>query len=1061
MKRLGNLMLILLLLAATLLVVASCGSDVSEIAVNEDGMPQLIYVLGQDVDLSNGVLSVKGKDGDTELPLNSEGVTVTGYDKNTLGEQTLTIAYGGKTTEITVTVVERMVAVDYWADYMLDDTFDNSKGRLKITRDDGTSYTVQLNHPNVTISGFDSAAPADGQKVTATYTVENVTYTATFPINVYQVDEIRFQRPNKVAYNSHDEAIDLAGGYLTLKGNGGTLEKDITLRADMISGFDLSAVTKENSPYNQTITVTYGSKTFTYDIKLTYTDISLIKDNASKFESLDWTGTDTPEVPEELGELALELMELFMNLSAAEQSNIPTSQGMSIARAAMVYGFDVWADNIMEFYDAFAIEYGELVLYCETYEGVEAAMNGLRDDSSDLYRVSPLLIAMMEKFANADIIEGLTFADYPVFDVETCQELALLFEYMLSLHDRFARIPTDWQEKGVEAYAEEIEDACATLLSSDYTGSSFAQIYYLVSAWREKDDAFDILYTYYYAQNDTTTMERLSAIRLPLALEEFFTHISVVIDQANSISQYMVMDTSELLYNYYLAMKVAEEIQNGDDAMIKDLYTTLPVNGMLGADNSTLFYCDMMLEYVRSMEGGFYYYSGGLLGIEKYHALLDKYMEIIVKMFEDVDGSYQDSAAYGEDIETMFGMYLALSSSQQYHFLSTLNACYVTLGLPLLAFDDLSDTELMFTCVFVQLVNEYYREKFTVADAYNDFVITMEIYAKRFAVEGWLDEFKAGMEAVAADYAAMSDADKATFDRYFGDTYRDYQLILKRFQDPVVETDLGEWKDEFDALKEAVLNLEIAYYLMEQSYGVYNMFFTAFERADAIAQNILANAPADIVDAYYHELLYVLEGDTSAEDGTEIGGGGVETTKVEWTYDYVVSTYRALYINYLINFDGNNIYDIYVEYEFAPFMDLCYDILWAYLYSDDDATTLDFDREQVLKALTTFSHLSADAQTMFMLLEGENGYYYLALESFVEQCFTEAAGDVVLKLLTLEQKYIVYVMLQNENSKAELDDTYAQLVEMYAALSGADKASFADMEELYQLNLEKYEALAQ
>ena len=156
MKRLGNLMLILLLLAATLVVVASCGSDVSEIAVNEDGMPQLIYVLGQDVDLSNGVLSVKGKDGDTELPLNSEGVTVTGYDKNTLGEQTLTIAYGGKTTEITVTVVERMVAVDYWADYMLDDTFDNSKGRLKITRDDGTSYTVQLNHPNVTISGFDS-----------------------------------------------------------------------------------------------------------------------------------------------------------------------------------------------------------------------------------------------------------------------------------------------------------------------------------------------------------------------------------------------------------------------------------------------------------------------------------------------------------------------------------------------------------------------------------------------------------------------------------------------------------------------------------------------------------------------------------------------------------------------------------------------------------------------------------------------------------------------------------------------------------------------------------------
>lgn len=1055
MKRFGNAMLILLLLLATLLVVVACGSGVSEIAVHEDGMPQLVYVLGQDVNLSNGVLSVKGKDGDQEIPMDSEGVSVTGFDKNKLGEQTLTVSYGGKTTEITVTVVERMVAVDYFADYMIGDVFDTAKGRLKITRDDGTSYTVQLNHPNVTISGFNSDAPVDGQTVTATYSVEDTTYTATFPINVYQVDEISFQRPNKVAYNSHDDAIDLAGGYLTLKGNGGTLEKDITLREDMITGFDLSAVNKDNSPYTQTVTITYGTKTFTYDIKLTYTDISLIKDNASKFESLDWTGEETPEVPEELGELALELMERFMNLSAAEQSNIPTSQGMSIARAAMEYGFQVWAHNVLEYNDAFAIEYGELVFYSESYEAVEKAMNGLRDTDSDMYRVAPLLLSMMEKFASAEVIPGLTFADYPVFGEDTCVGLSDMFEYMLGLYNQLALIPKDWKEQGVAKFADEIEQACTTILGAEYNNIAFLEIYYSVSGWREGDDAFDILYTYYYEQNDVTTMERLSEIRLPLALEKFFTHVSVVIDQASALSQSLVMDTSELLYNYYMAVRAADEIQQSDDVMIKELYEILPVNGMLGMDNSTLLYCGTVLEYVRSMEGGFYYYSGGLLGIEEYHALMDQYMDVIIKLFEDE--AYGDSEAYGADIEKMFDLYLALSPTQQYLFLGTLNT-YYGMGIPSIAFDDLSDPDHMFTCIFVQLVNEYFREKFTVADAYNEFVIAMEIYAKRFSLDSWIDEFKASMDTVNTAYNAMSAADKAIFDRHFGTAYAEYKAIYARFNDPAIKTDLGEWQDDFDALKEALLSVEVAYYLMEQGYGVYNMFFTAFERADAIAKNILANAPADIIDAYYHELLYVMEGDVSGEEGSEMGS---ESVKIEWTYAYVLSSYRAQYITYMINFNGNNIYDVYNEFAFSGFMNDCYDLLWAFLYSDDDAATQDFDREKVLKVIREFSNLHVDAQTVFLLMEGENGYYYLALEAFANEAFTDKTGEVVLDLLLLEQKYIVYAMLQDEDSRAELDAAYAELIETYAALSGEDKASFAALEDIYALNMEKYEAITQ
>ena len=70
--------------------------------------------------------------------------------------------------------------------------------------------------------------------------------------------------------------------------------------------------------------------------------------------------------------------------------------------------------------------------------------------------------------------------------------------------------------------------------------------------------------------------------------------------------------------------------------------------------------------------------------------------------------------------------------------------------MPPLAFDD-SGEYADFTCVFVSLLNEYYRGKLSAGaqSAYNDLVIAMEIYAQRASYENWLVEFKTRMEAVA------------------------------------------------------------------------------------------------------------------------------------------------------------------------------------------------------------------------------------------------------------------------------------------------------------------------
>ena len=66
-----------------------------EITISEDAMPQLVHVLGEELDLSNGVLSYRIGKTSGKLPLSAEGITVSGYNKNKLGKQILTVSYEG------------------------------------------------------------------------------------------------------------------------------------------------------------------------------------------------------------------------------------------------------------------------------------------------------------------------------------------------------------------------------------------------------------------------------------------------------------------------------------------------------------------------------------------------------------------------------------------------------------------------------------------------------------------------------------------------------------------------------------------------------------------------------------------------------------------------------------------------------------------------------------------------------------------------------------------------------------------------------------------------------
>ena len=70
------------------------------------GPTKTAYMQGEELDLSGLVVTAVYSDG-SEVELQAGDYTVSGYDPDTAGEQTVTVTYGGKTAAFTVTVEEK------------------------------------------------------------------------------------------------------------------------------------------------------------------------------------------------------------------------------------------------------------------------------------------------------------------------------------------------------------------------------------------------------------------------------------------------------------------------------------------------------------------------------------------------------------------------------------------------------------------------------------------------------------------------------------------------------------------------------------------------------------------------------------------------------------------------------------------------------------------------------------------------------------------------------------------------------------------------------------------
>lgn len=1047
-KSLKHLLLIVSVLALLLCAVA-CGS-VKSISISEDHDFQTTYVLGQDLNLLGGILKVDTGKKVNEIPLDSKDVTVSGYDKNLIGKQTVTVTYEGVSTEFTVTVVEKLTVNNALVDYLVGDSFDKSKGNVKVTDTDGSSRMFPLSSDVISISGFDSSAAKSNLELKVVCTLDGQTYEGSMKVNVHAIESVEFRRPNKVTYTSHYQGdVDVAGGRLILKGNGGAIRREVAVTKDMVSGFDIDAVNATNSPLKQTITVTYNGTPYTYDVQLTYTDVSMFLANANKVLGINWAGESIPVIDAVVGEAALELMRAYVEMIPADRAFISEELAFNVARTAMVYGFEIWAENIRQFKDVFAIEYGETVLYLASYEKVKASLNLFDDKDSAMYTMAPLLLQIIELYGDKVIYENTTerimFSSYPILDDYELNVMQGALEHSLAIYDLVKDIPNDWKTGGLTSYYNDIERAATQIMNAGYL-LEFPNLYYLISDWRLENDLFDMIYTYLYAMDEKATIEHFIVYGLPLQISEIYGYVFNAVITMDDLQNARLTDTTRLFYNYYLAMDCAQKIKAQKGTVENYIYNNVPINALLGVDVSTRATFELILDYIRVGEYGYRHLSAGLLDVEAYEALMEEYIRLVQNTI-DTEG-YADSEAYGESIKSIFNRFVALSPTEQYNFLAVLNLLY-TRGVPELAFDDLGDYA-SYMSYFTLTINQFMRGQFSeeYTYVYNDLILAIEVYANRFGYDEWESDFTARMDKVTSALGQIQGTDAENFTYYLGSAYEKYMNIKANIN---TKAELGEWDDEVDALRQALTDMQTAYYYMTSSTTYnYNYFLSSFEKASSIVADLLEHAPQSVIYAYYHEPLF--------EAYTEGTGDSVKTGL--WTLDYTLNVYRNFYVETLLLFKGSsiNIYDIYFEKNLDEFLLLYYEMISAFVNKEENQSPV-FDKEKTLVVIEAFKNLDSTTKSLVMTMEGNIDMYYAALELFLSEAFSENAVVVAKELFTLEANYYTYEVTQSVVTLNAISEILAQLKELHKGLDASDAASFEPLESIYNYYVSKCEQL--
>lgn len=1070
MKRFLKTAIAMLALTGAFFALTAC-NKVTDVSVATN--PQLVFVQGNPIDLSLGTLSVTDKETTKEIAMDAKGVKVSGYNANQLGSQEITISYEGKSTKLTVEVVPRMKIEGAIVDYLVGESFDTSKGRIRFYKDDGTQSTVQLSNSAVTVKDFDSSTATSPLEITISYKTGSEEYTQPMDVNIYDVSTNDFKSPNKIAYKSHDDEINLKGGLITLYSANREVTRYVQMESVKVSGFDLSAAGVEhmspNKPLEQKITLTYGAFDFEYKIYITYTEVSLVKDLAKDLMELDWSQGEFPEISNELGENALLAAETFMNLSEGDKMEITSEEQVYIALAATVYGHDTWAAEAEKYADAFTLEDGFDFADEASYDTVKAAYDALSaNPDSPLFTTAATLLGISETFGETQLKEdGTKISEYleDVYDpAGFAKDKAL--ERMKYLTDLYAALPETCSVDTISANKTAIESALTLIKNGGFNTYNYRVDHDMMNSWRAEADFFDILYTYLYDNNKLEAeLATLQDIGLPGISEELYrTVLSAYIETLYLMQNYSYETTWFMVY--YNEVLELEKQHESDNGMYKLIYDKAQFGGFSETESVSFKDLHTALErngYMRNLYP--VYGNATTMGHwDKYMALMEMYRNAADKEAFYKTSEFQTAA------KAMFDEFVNMLPSEQVAFLSSLAPLYAQYGVAILDIAQKEDGTYAAYNYYRMFLMKYSEEVLTptLVGMFDNFVGAIERYAFAPHIQVENDEANSGvnpfltkMKAVMDSYGNLADGgdEKTTFDTLFGTAYAKYSgLYAKLTATDQTPTDLGDYADEFEAVKDALYKAGMAASVMDvfQQYNsqlyAYNIVIGAYEQARAAVEAILSSGNEAIIYAYYYEAY-------------DVYGDGLYCT-VDMAYEDI----RSYTANILLSLGR---YDEYEEKApkafFAKSADQMLDFAVFYLNIKlGQEAEIETTPEEAKALMAEFRALTDDEKYVFLLLDLNRLYHNSLMYIFDTMSETEDWANALLMLMNMEYYYSRYYALDPDGymdaekkykTTDEMQETVDNFYKHYNMFTEEEKALFNQwFGDMFNYYVEKYEA---
>jgi hypothetical protein len=566
-------------------------------------------------------------------------------------------------------------------------------------------------------------------------------------------------------------------------------------------------------------------------------------------------------------------------------------------------------------------------------------------------------------------------------------------------------------------YSEKFDAALEKLSSTDnkYTNYDYRFVTKKVSAWRENDDYFDLMYDYFYNLEDADKKDAainvLKDLALPGELEDLYVSLFDSIRLTSAFAQMQSIDTTEFMVLFKNSYEYMEEFAALEDgSMIKDLYENLKFKGILQQGNQSIEVTFAELyDFVRTTKNGYLYQMSAMLGTDIYSKIWEPYIAIITNEEE----GYLESEKYGEDVEALFNAYVALSPTEQVAFSESLNVFYrYNLQQPVLAW---SAEDGVAYSTFSMIIINHYRETLgeDLYPIYQNLIEAMEQYAVRFKYEKvnaatWDDKFYEVKSAY--DLLEEGSEEKALFDEKLGALYTKY---LGFYEMSFVELD-ETWKARFDELGKAYVTVYDAYIAImgDAQNGIaskneYALFFSGYLKAQELAAAILNGATDDVKNVYYYQ-------------GYEINDGWIQ-----YSMDYWALTFKSIYMDFMLNYSlrttsGNSIilWDVFntETYEMNEFYLSIYDLVFGYKNSAKGGFD-ELTNEEVLAILDAYQNLTVAQKTLFSYFDD---YYQMAVKAYYDQLFTSTAAKALAQSLwSVSDKYFNYVNHVETTEKEE------------------------------------------